>query len=56
MRAIEAWARDREATAVELGVHEFNAGAQNFYEKLGYGTMTRRLEKRLPASKLEPTR
>jgi GNAT superfamily N-acetyltransferase len=46
VRRVEEWAEEGDATSVELGVHEFNAGARKFYEKLGYDTRTRRLEKR----------
>jgi RimJ/RimL family protein N-acetyltransferase len=47
VRAVENWARERGATAVEIGVHEFNREAREFYERLGYTTQTRRLEKRI---------
>ena len=47
MREASAFAAVRGACAVELGVHEFNAGAIAFYEALGFRTMMRRLSVRL---------
>jgi diamine N-acetyltransferase len=43
MREALRFAEGRAATAVELGVHEFNAGAIAFYEALGFRTVTRRM-------------
>ena len=47
MREARAWAVQRGVAAMELGVHEFNAGAIAFYEALGFRTVTRRLGARL---------
>jgi GNAT superfamily N-acetyltransferase len=47
IRSVEHWARACGANSVEVGVHEFNRDAKNFYQRLGYETQTRRLEKRL---------
>lgn len=47
MREARAWAAGRGISAMELGVHEFNAGAIAFYEALGFRTVTRRLSLRL---------
>jgi ribosomal protein S18 acetylase RimI-like enzyme len=47
MREAQAFAAVRDATAVELSVHEFNTGAIAFYEALGFHPLTRRLGMRL---------
>jgi diamine N-acetyltransferase len=47
MREALRFAEARGAAAVELGVHEFNAGAIAFYEALGFQTVTRRMGVRL---------
>ena len=47
MREAGAWARERGIASMELGVHEFNAGAIAFYEALGFRTVSRRLSIRL---------
>jgi ribosomal protein S18 acetylase RimI-like enzyme len=47
MREASAFAAARGAAAVELSVHEFNAGAIAFYEALGFRTVMRRLSVRL---------
>ncbi len=47
MREVLRFAESRGASAVELGVHEFNAGAIAFYEALGFQTVTRRMGVRL---------
>lgn len=47
MRGASAFAAVRGAAAVELSVHEFNAGAIAFYEALGFRTAMRRLGMRL---------
>jgi diamine N-acetyltransferase len=36
MAQAEAWAKTNGATAIELGVYEFNQEAQAFYRDLGY--------------------
>ncbi len=43
MRAAMEFAEARCIATVELGVHEFNAGAIAFYEALGFRTVTRRM-------------
>ena len=47
MEQAEAWARTNGATAIELGVYEFNQEAQAFYRDLGYTTFHRRMGKSL---------
>jgi len=44
-RALEAWAANAGVEWVELGVYEFNEGAQRFYAGLGYATLSRKLRK-----------
>jgi diamine N-acetyltransferase len=44
----QRWALSRGATEIELSVFEFNAPARAFYESLGYGTIRRRMGRRLP--------
>lgn len=43
----EAWIRRRGGSSIELVVYEFNEGARRFYERLGYVTLSRSMEKRL---------
>jgi ribosomal protein S18 acetylase RimI-like enzyme len=50
MEQAEAWARTNGATAIELGVYEFNQEAQAFYRDLGYTTFHRRMGKALEES------
>lgn len=47
VRAFEAWAAERGASWIELGVYDFNQGAQRFYDALGYGTLLRKMRKPL---------
>ena len=47
MAEAETWARERGASAMELNVYDFNADAIDFYQELGYRTLSRRLHKRL---------
>ena len=47
MREASAFAAVRGAAALELSMHEFNAGAIAFYEALGFRTVTRRMGVRL---------
>jgi ribosomal protein S18 acetylase RimI-like enzyme len=42
------WARKRGATKVALGVYEFNRSAIDFYEAMGFRTIVRTMEQRLP--------
>ena len=43
----EEWVRARDIERIELNVFEFNTGAHRFYEDLGYGTLSRRMVRRL---------
>jgi diamine N-acetyltransferase len=45
MEQAHEWARSQGVTQIELGVYEFNEGARQFYEALGYKTITRRMWK-----------
>jgi len=47
MEQAEAWATMNDATAIELGVYEFNQEAQEFYRNLDYITFHRRMGKTL---------
>lgn len=47
MEAMEEWAAKEGATSIELNVYEFNAEAINFYGKLGYRNLSRKLSKDL---------
>ncbi len=47
MRAAEEWARAHGATSLNVGVWEFNTQARALYERLGYATATRRLQRAL---------
>lgn len=47
MQAAEHWAQERGATAMELNVYEFNHGATETYESLGYRTLSRKMQKSL---------
>jgi ribosomal protein S18 acetylase RimI-like enzyme len=44
---IEAWAIERGAPVVELGVYAFNAGALDFYRSMGFGDLIIRLARKL---------
>ncbi len=41
------WAVAEGADSIELNVWEFNQGAVEFYERLGYETASRKMSKRL---------
>jgi ribosomal protein S18 acetylase RimI-like enzyme len=41
------WAAAHNLDTVELGVHEFNSAAIDFYSAMGFKTMTRRLGRKL---------
>jgi GNAT superfamily N-acetyltransferase len=43
--AVEAWAVERGASFVELGVYDFNVEARRFYERLGYVSTLTKLRK-----------
>jgi ribosomal protein S18 acetylase RimI-like enzyme len=47
MAEAEAWAVTRGASSIELGTYEFNTEAHEFYFRLGYTTLHRRLNKML---------
>ena len=47
MDAAEAWGSERGATEAVLTVWQFNAGAIDFYERLGYESEQIRMHKRL---------
>jgi ribosomal protein S18 acetylase RimI-like enzyme len=47
MEEAERRARVKGATAIELNVWEFNVGALAFYDRLGYKTRNRRMDKTL---------
>ena len=47
MRKAEEWAASRGAAAVEVNVYEFNQGAQGFYGRMGYTTLSRKMSKPL---------
>lgn len=47
MTAVEEWALARDVRAVELNVWAFNRGAVDFYQSLGYRTITQRMWKPL---------
>jgi GNAT superfamily N-acetyltransferase len=47
MDAAAAWARERNCSAIELNVFEFNASARRLYESLGYRTQSRMLQREL---------
>jgi ribosomal protein S18 acetylase RimI-like enzyme len=42
------WAQKRGATAMALGVYEFNRGPIDFYEAMGFRTIVRTMERKLP--------
>ncbi|MBN1371608.1 MAG: GNAT family N-acetyltransferase [Anaerolineaceae bacterium] len=47
MRAAEQWARDHGASTLELSVHDFNAQAISFYQKLGFQFSTHRMTRQM---------
>ena len=48
LAAIEEWALAQAAVALELTVFEFNEGARRLYERAGFATLQRRMQKPLP--------
>ncbi len=47
LERVERWAASQNVSQIELSVWEFNAGARDFYEKLGYTTARRVMSKSL---------
>jgi len=47
MQKAEEWAASRGVDGIELNVYEFNRGAQAFYQRLGYATFNRKMNKKL---------
>ena len=47
MDKIQEWSFSKGETSVELNVYEFNSSAISFYEKCGYKTFSRKLNKKL---------
>jgi len=47
VQRIHAWAIAKGATPIELNVHAFNTGAIHFYRKLGYETVSQRMNQSL---------
>jgi hypothetical protein len=47
MEKVQGWAVTRGATSMELNVYDFNQTAIDFYERLGYHTLTCKLSKDL---------
>jgi len=45
MEHVHAWAREQNASHVELNVYEFNEPALRLYEELGYTTVSRMLKR-----------
>ena len=49
MRVVDEWAVAKGVTSIELNVYEFNKTAIAFYQRLGYETLSRRMNKILKA-------
>jgi len=47
MEKVRDWTQEHGLSKIELNVHEFNQGAIEFYQKLGYATISRRMNKRV---------
>jgi diamine N-acetyltransferase len=47
VKTAEDWSKAMGATSVVLNVYEFNQSAISFYEKAGYQTLSRRMQKEL---------
>lgn len=47
MEKMQEWAIEKGATSIELNVYEFNKNAISFYEKVGYQTYSRKMNKEL---------
>lgn len=58
LQAAEAWARDRGATRMSLGLDAFNTGALRLYERMGYESWGLEMDKAIepdPASMDDPS-
>jgi ribosomal protein S18 acetylase RimI-like enzyme len=53
MERVHHWAAEKNLTQVRLNVWEFNEGAVQFYEKLGYVSKTREMWRSLPSDPRE---
>jgi len=47
MDKMQEWSIAKGATSIELNVYEFNSSAISFYEKCGYKTFSRKMNKKL---------
>jgi len=47
MKVIQEWSIEKGATSIELNVYEFNSNAISFYEKCGFKTFSRRMDKKM---------
>lgn len=47
MERAAAWAVEKDAAGLELTVYEFNQNAIAFYQRLGYGSLSRKMHKPL---------
>ncbi len=56
MDKMQEWAIANGATSLELNVYEFNRSAISFYERLGYRTFSRKMNKELKKDKRGNTR
>ncbi|MBE6610874.1 MAG: GNAT family N-acetyltransferase [Ruminococcaceae bacterium] len=45
MEYVTAWAKENGCNRMDLDVWEFNEGARRFYERYGFGTQKRRMDK-----------
>ena len=54
MRRAHQWAVDKKLNQIRLNVWEFNEGAMQFYEKLGYISKTRQMWKSLDMNPATP--
>lgn len=51
MDKAQGWSLGKGATSIELNVYEFNETAISFYERLGYRTLSRKMQKELGPDK-----
>jgi ribosomal protein S18 acetylase RimI-like enzyme len=47
VKAAEDWSKGKGASSVNLSVYDFNQSAIDFYKKVGYHTLSIRMEKNL---------